>query len=126
MKEIENDPTYSDEQGHLCKDRLDYLNTGKQQRLEILSQNPNDLQTQVTRIKQTLEKILDKNKILAERTRTLFRKQGITILSVLTPLSVAISTIALAITGVFVVGHNTLLFVLAMPRFHIPNFVNYH
>ena len=35
---MENDHTYSDEQKQLYQDRLDDLNTGKQGRLEILSQ----------------------------------------------------------------------------------------
>ena len=38
---------------------------------------------------------------MAERIHTLFHKQNITITSVLTTLSMTISTIALAITGVF-------------------------
>ena len=56
LEEVENDPTYTDEQRQLYRDRLDDLNTEKQARLEILSQNRKDLQTQVARIKQTLEK----------------------------------------------------------------------
>ena len=39
LEEVEIDPTYSDEQRQLYKDRLDDLNTEKQARLEILSQN---------------------------------------------------------------------------------------
>ena len=61
LEKAENDPTYSDEQRQLYRDRLDHLNTEKQARLEILSQNRKDLQTQVARIKQTLEKVLDEN-----------------------------------------------------------------
>ena len=38
----------------------DYLNTEKQVRLEILSRNQKDLQTQVAMIKHTLEKFLIK------------------------------------------------------------------
>ena len=34
MKEVENDPTYSDKQRQLYKDRLDDLNTKKQTRLK--------------------------------------------------------------------------------------------
>ena len=67
LEEVENDPTYSDEQRQLYKDRLDDLNTEKQARLEILSQNRKDLQTQVARIKQTLKKIIDKNISLPEK-----------------------------------------------------------
>ena len=101
LEEVENDPTYTDEQRQLYRDRLDDLNTEKQARLEILSQNRKDLQTQVARIKQTIEKVLDQNTSLAERIRTLFYQQGITIFSILTALSMTTSTIALAITGVF-------------------------
>ena len=88
----------------MYKDRLEDLNTEKQASQQILSQNQKDLQTQVARIKQTLEKVLDKNKSLAERIRALFREQGITIFSVLTALSMAISIILLAITIVRVFG----------------------
>ena len=101
LEEVENDPTYTDEQRQLYRDRLDDLNTEKQARLEILSQNRKDLQTQVARIKQTLEKVLDQNTSLAERIRTLFREQVITLFSILTAFSMTISNIFLAITGVF-------------------------
>ena len=107
LEEVENNPTYSDEQKRLYRDRLNDLNTEKQARLEILSQNRKDLQTQVARIKQTLEKVLDQNTSLAERIRTLFREQGITIFSIRTALSMTISTITLAITGVFGGGGGT-------------------
>ena len=76
------------------------MNTEKQARLEILSQNGKDLQTQVARIKQTLGKVLDQNTSLAEKIRTLFKELGITIFSILATFSMTISTIALAITGV--------------------------
>ena len=39
LEEVENDPTYSDEQRRLYRDRLDDLNTEKQARPEILLQN---------------------------------------------------------------------------------------
>ena len=101
LQEVENDPTYTNEQRQLYRDRLDDLNTEKQARLEILSRNRKNLQTQVARIKQTLEKILDKGTSLAERIRTLFCEQGVTIAAILTALSMTISMIVLAITGVF-------------------------
>ena len=56
----------------------------------MLSQNRKDLQIQVARIKQTLEKDLDKVTSLKERIRTLFREQDITIFSILTALSMTI------------------------------------
>ena len=70
----------------------------------MLSKNRKDLQTQVARIKQTLEKVFDKDASLTERICTLIREQGTTIISILTALSMTISTIVLAITGVFVGG----------------------
>ena len=36
LEEVENDPTYSDEQRQLYRDILDNLNTKKQGRLEML------------------------------------------------------------------------------------------
>ena len=107
LEEVENDPTYTDQQRQLYRDRLDDLNTEKQARLEILSQNRKDLQTKVARIKQTLEKVLDQNTSLAERIRTLFCEQGITIFSILTAFSMTISTIVLAITAAFGEGGGT-------------------
>ena len=56
------------------RDRLDDLNTEKQARLEILSRDQKDLQTQVLRTKQTFEKVLDKNASFTERICTLFRE----------------------------------------------------
>ena len=99
MEEVKNDLTYSDEQRQLYKDRLDNLNTEKKARLQILSQKRKDLQTQVARIRQTIEKVLDKDASLAERIRTLFKEQGITIFSILTAFSMTIATVVLAITG---------------------------
>ena len=46
LEEVENGPTYTDEQRQLYRDRLDNLNTKNEARLEILSQNRKDLQTQ--------------------------------------------------------------------------------
>ena len=69
--------------------------------LEILSQNRKDLQAQVSRIKQTIEKIIDKEVPLLERIRTLFKERGVTIFSIMTTFSVTIATTVLAITGVF-------------------------
>ena len=55
------DPTYTDEQRQLYRDRLNDWNTEKQARLEILLQNRKDLQTQVARVKQIIEKVIDQN-----------------------------------------------------------------
>ena len=86
LEEVENDPTYSDEQRQLYRNRLEGLNTEKQTRLEILLQNLKGLQTQVARIKLTLEEVLNQNASLAERIRTLFHEQGKTIFPIRTAL----------------------------------------
>ena len=76
------------------------MNTEKQARIEILSQNRKDLQTQVAMIKQTIEKVYDNSTSLAERILTLFREQSINIFSILTAFSMTISTIVLSTTDV--------------------------
>ena len=101
QQEVENDPTYSDELRHLYRDRLDDLNTEKQARLEILSQNRKNLQTQVARIKQTLEKVCDKNTSLPGKVRILIREQIITIISTLSAVLADITTIVLLVVGHF-------------------------
>ena len=93
LEEVQNDSTYIDKQRQLYRDRL-----------EILSQNRDDLSTQVARIRQTIGKVLDRNTSLVERIRTLFCEQGITIFSILTALSMTISIIVFAIIGIFGVG----------------------
>ena len=61
LEEVENDPTYTNEQRQSYRDNY------------TISQNRKDLQTHVVRIKQTIEKVLDKDASLAERIRTLFK-----------------------------------------------------
>ena len=53
---------------------------------KIESQSRKNLQTQVARIKQTIEKAVDKATFLAERICTLNHDQGSTMISVLTSL----------------------------------------
>ena len=97
----------TDEQRQLYKDRLDNLNTERQARLEILSQNRKDLQKQFARIRQTLEKVSDKNTPLPERILTLIREQIVTIILTLTSLLTGIATIALSVMGDFRGGGGT-------------------
>ena len=100
IKEIEDNPEgFSEEQKELYKKRLQDLKEERQARLEFLSQNRKDLQTQAAMIKQTIGKILDSDTSLDKKIRTLFREQGITIFSVLTAVSMIISTIIIVVTG---------------------------
>ena len=69
--------------------------------MEILSKKQEGSSNPGCYDKQNIEKVLGEHKPLWGRISTLFREQGITIISILTALSTTISTIALAITGVF-------------------------
>lgn len=87
--------------GSYVKIYIQDLKTAQQARLQILSQSQRDVHTQFLRIKQTIEKVLDKYKPMIERNRTLFCEEGATIISILTALSMTISTVVLAIKDVF-------------------------
>lgn len=64
---------------------MNLKNTGSYKvRLKILSQNRKDPEIQIARIKQTIKKVLDEDIFLADRIRTFFRDQGITIVPILT------------------------------------------
>ena len=71
----------------------------RQARLKALSTNTAALRSKINRIRETIRWLLHEDKTLAERIRTLFREQGITIVSILTAIGMAISTLLLALTG---------------------------
>ena len=51
------------------------------------------------RIRETIQRVLHEDTTLAERIRTLFSEQGITIASILTAIGMAISTLVVALTS---------------------------
>ena len=55
------------------------------------------LKNQITSFKETIAKVLDKDTSLAEKIRTLFREQGITIASILTAIGMAIGVLVEAL-----------------------------
>ena len=55
------------------------------------------LKNQITSFKETISKVLDKDTSLAEKIRTLFREQGITIASLLTAIGMAIGVLVEAL-----------------------------
>ena len=83
------------------KKRLENARIERDARLEALSINKKILRSQISRIKETIYRILDsdENLNLREKLKILFREQGITIASILTAFSMIISTVVLAITG---------------------------
>ena len=68
-------------------------------RLEALSTNRATLRSQINRLRETFRRLLHEDTTLAERIRTLFREQGITIALILTAIGMAISTLVLALSG---------------------------
>ena len=76
-------------------------------RLELLSQNRKELASQFSRIRQTVEKILDGDLSLREKLKLVFREHGLTITAVLTSIGLIISTIVTALTGGSAGGSST-------------------
>ena len=57
---------------------------------EAVSINERDLRGQIARIKETIHRMLKIDKTLGEQIKTLFREQGITVVSILSAISLAI------------------------------------
>ena len=107
LRDMLNDPSYTDEQRDEVKKSLRVLKDEHSARLEIATQNKEALQTQFARIKQTLEKIADGDTSLKERIKILWREQGVTLISVLTAVGMTVSTIILAIKNAFGIRGNS-------------------
>ena len=81
------------------KAKIADLKEERSARLEIVSQNRKELASQFSRIRQTVEKILDEDLSLREKLKLILREHGLTITAVLTSLGLIISTIISALTG---------------------------
>ncbi|MCU7940989.1 MAG: hypothetical protein KZQ68_17070 [gamma proteobacterium symbiont of Bathyaustriella thionipta] len=77
--------------------RLKNLEDERNVRLEAASANKEALRSQINRIKETINKVLKEDTTLGERLRTLFREQGITIVSILTAIGMIIGVIVEAV-----------------------------
>ena len=99
LEEIKNDPLYSEELKNRIQERIDNAEIERDARLEVLSMNKKELRSQISRIKETITKILDSDTSLAEKLRTLFREQGITLVAIITAIGMIISTIVVSLTG---------------------------
>ena len=106
LTELENDiarqktklnDEISEEQKTIIKKRLNDFQDEYKVRMETLSLQKTKLQTQFARIRQTIDKIADKDRSLKERLNILWREQGLTITSVLTAVGLTISTLVLAL-----------------------------
>ena len=100
LETMEANPNdFSDDIRDRIRKKVADLKVEKDARLEIISQHRKDLQTQISRIRQTIEKVLDSDTTLGDKIRTIFREQGITIAAVLTAFGLLISTIVGFVTG---------------------------
>ena len=72
-EEAANDP----EKKRRIQERLSQQRDERASRLEAAAANREALRSQVSRIRETIERVLNKDTTLAERLRTLFRDQGL-------------------------------------------------
>ena len=77
--------------------RIDDLNEDLKVRQESIDLLKGRLKNQITSFKETIAKVLDKDTSLAEKIRTLFREQGITIASILMAIGMAIRVLVEAL-----------------------------
>ena len=80
------------------KKRTADLKEERATRLEITTQNRKELSSQFSRIRKTIEKIIDGDLTLREKVKLVFREKGITITPVLTAFGLIISTIITSLT----------------------------
>ena len=80
-------------------ERLRDLQVERSARLEAASALKEALRSQINRIREAINRLLNEDTTLAERIRTLFREQGVTLVSILTAVGMVISTLVLALTG---------------------------
>ena len=79
--------------------RIDDLNDELAIRQESINLLKGRLKNQITSFHKTIAKVLDKDTSLAEKIRTLFGEQGITIASMLMAIGVAIGVLVEALSG---------------------------
>ena len=99
LNEIQ-DPNYSDDQRDMIEGRINKLRgelTERNKEIDILK---GEASKQINQIKESITKFLNKETgTLGERIRTLFKEQGITIVSILTAVGMAIGVLIEALLG---------------------------
>ena len=94
------DPKYSDDQRDMIEDMIGKLRgelTERNKEIDILK---GEASKQINQIRESITKFLDKETgTLGERIRTLFKEQGITIVSILTAVGMAIGVLIEALLG---------------------------
>ena len=100
LEEMVNDETYSDEQREEVRARLQRFQDEQKAINEQIRILKGRYSNQIYQIRESIMKFLDKETgTLGERIRTLFKEQGITIVSILTAVGMAIGVLIEALLG---------------------------
>ena len=99
LNEIQ-DPKYSDDQRDMIEGKIKRLRDELNERNEEIDILKGEASKQINQIRGLITKFLDKEMgTLGERIRTLFKEQGITIVSILTVVGMAIGVLVEALLG---------------------------
>ena len=100
LEEMANDETYSDEQREEVRARLQRFQDEKKAINDQIRILKGRYSNQIYQIRESIMKFLDKETgTLGERIRTLFKEQGITIVSILTAVGMTIGVLIEALLG---------------------------
>ena len=100
LEEMANDETYSDEQREEVRARLQRFQDEQKAINEQIRILKGRYSNQIYQIRESIMKFLDKETgTLGERIRTLFKEQGITIVSILTAIGMALGFLIEALLG---------------------------
>ena len=100
LEEMANDETYSDEQREEVRARLQRFQDEQKAINDQIRILKGRYSNQIYQIRESIMKFLDKETgTLGERIRTLFKEQGITIISVLTALGMTLGVLIEALLG---------------------------
>ena len=100
LEEMANDETYSDEQREEVRARLQRFQDEQKAIKEQIRILKGRYSNQIYQIRESIMKFLDKETgMLGERIRTLFKEQGITVVSILTAVGMAIGVLIEALLG---------------------------
>jgi ribosomal protein S20 len=91
--------TDNDHQKTRLKTLIKNLQEERQARLEIAVENRKEISSQLSRIKQTAEQVLDGDLTFFEKIKLIFSEQGITIVAILTAFGLLIESIISPFTG---------------------------
>ena len=100
LEEMANDETYSDEQREEVRARLQRFQDEQKAISDQIRILKGRYSNQIYQIRESIMKFLDKETgTLGERIRTLFKEQGITIISILTALGMTLGVLVEALLG---------------------------